>query len=216
MSISLLCRLLESSNNSENSEEVFSDARQSYSGPNSPIPTTRVEKVDDVPSHGEVPGTDAYNMRTQDAVPDELEIVPDGLGSESVSRGGSENPSLSPGGTPIPKTVVEKVDPTSPSHGEVPGTTAHEIRKADAVPDLVLQKPDVDVASQSSQTQGFHENVPIPATVVTRVDSEPAHGEIPGTDAYNMRTEDAKPDAILELGDVPGKSRLSGFCPASD
>ena len=39
-----------------------------------PIPTTRVERVDDEPSHGEVPGTAAHDIRSQDAVADEMVV----------------------------------------------------------------------------------------------------------------------------------------------
>lgn len=45
-----------------------------------------------------------------------------------------------PGGTPIPKTVVERVD-NKPAHGEVEGTLAKEMRSADAEPDEVRQAP---------------------------------------------------------------------------
>lgn len=48
-----------------------------------------------------------------------------------------------PGGLPIPKTVVEKVEPDHPSHGEVPGTEAYEIRTQDATPDEVRTAPDI-------------------------------------------------------------------------
>ena len=76
-------------------------------------------------------------MRIQDAVPDELEIVPDGKGSRRGSAQLEPDRTATPGGTPIPRTVVEKIDPESPSHGDVPGTPAHAIRKADAVPDII-------------------------------------------------------------------------------
>jgi len=132
------------------SDEHFSDASEGHNkhanrAPNpgdvSPIPITRVERVDVEPSYGEVPGTDAYKMRVQDAVPDEVEVVPEGNRSRSTSRvSGTERP-LTPGGTPIPKTVVEKVDPAEPSHGDVPGTHAYEVRAADAVPDVVVKVP---------------------------------------------------------------------------
>jgi hypothetical protein len=100
-----------------------------------------VERVDDEPSYGEVPGTDAYNKRTQDAVPDEVEIVPEGQRSRSTSRVSMSDRPYTPGGTQIPKTVVEKIDPDAPSHGDVPGTLAHELRAADAIPDIVLKAP---------------------------------------------------------------------------
>ncbi|MCJ1396434.1 hypothetical protein MMC18_009324 [Xylographa bjoerkii] len=108
------------------------------------------------------------------------------------------------GGSSIPMTVVEKVDPLSPSHGDVPGTAAHAMRSADAVPDAILQAPSpgqsFPTISPGASTPTI---VPIPRTVVTRVDSTPSHGEVPGTDAYNIRTKDAKPDSIEKKGDVP-------------
>lgn len=107
----------------------------------SPIPITRVERVDDTPAHGEVPGTEAYNKRTQDAVPDEVEIVPEGMRSRSASRVSVSDRPITPGGTPIPKTVVEKIDPDEPSYGDVPGTEAHQQRLADAEPDVVIKAP---------------------------------------------------------------------------
>ncbi|KXL46234.1 hypothetical protein M433DRAFT_155214 [Acidomyces richmondensis BFW] len=103
------------------------------STPSTPI--TRVERVDSQPAYGEVPGTAAYAMRTQDAVPDEIEVVPDGQHSRNRSRANSVRPST-PGGTPIPRTVVEKVD-DRPAYGEVEGTLARDMRMADALPDEV-------------------------------------------------------------------------------
>lgn len=135
---------------SSESDEHFSDASEGRrlppdqagrSGANSPIPITRVERVDDQPSYGEVPGTEAYKKRTQDAVPDEVEVVPEGARSRSASRLRPEDRPITPGGTPIPMTVVEKVDPEEPSHGDIPGTVAHKIRAADAVPDVILKAP---------------------------------------------------------------------------
>lgn len=97
--------------------------------------------MDDQPSYGEVPGTDAYSKRAQDAVPDEVEVVPEGSRSRSASRVSLSDRPYTPGGTQIPKTVVEKVDPDAPSYGDVPGTEAFELRAADAVPDVVLKAP---------------------------------------------------------------------------
>lgn len=131
------------------SDEHFSDAtegntslRSDREEATSPIPVTRVERVDNEPSHGEVPGTEAYNKRLQDAVPDEVEVVPEGQRSRSASRLSASDRPLTPGGTVIPKTVVEKIDPDQPSHGDVPGTHAFEVRAADAVPDVVLKAPE--------------------------------------------------------------------------
>ncbi|QSZ28620.1 hypothetical protein DSL72_003119 [Monilinia vaccinii-corymbosi] len=194
---------------SSDSEDHFSDAQSGLepSIETSPtVPTTRVEKVDDEPSYGEVPGTEAYNMRTEDAEPDQVAMLP---GYESTSQ--SRRPST-PGDLPIPTTVVEKIDPDTPSHGEVPGTPAYEKRKADAVPDLVLDSTpgrsrsstlNTTTRSRAGSTPG---DLPIPKTVVERVDPGPSHGEVPGTAAYELRKEDAQPDDIIDVVDVPESS----------
>lgn len=137
------------------SDDHFSSASEGDGNPNanrdsltSPIPTTRVERVDDAPAHGEVPGTPAYEQRTKDAVPDEVEVVPEGKRARSgtasrsralsqLSEGGGSRPST-PGGTPVPKTVVERVD-DKPAYGEVEGTAAREMRMADAAPDEMVK-----------------------------------------------------------------------------
>lgn len=121
-------------------DDSFEDAHDSHS--DAPIPITRVERTDSKPSHGEVPGTAAYNMREHDAVPDELEIVPEGTRSRKSSHVGSSNPP-----SPVPKLVIEKVDPEHPSHGEVPGTEAHAMRLADAEPDEVKVASDMATSS---------------------------------------------------------------------
>jgi len=84
-----------------------------------------------------VPGTDAYKKRTQDAVPDEVEVI---NRSRSASR---VSPADRPGvEIPIPKIVAMKIDPDTPAYGDVPGTEAYEKRRADAVPDMVIKSPD--------------------------------------------------------------------------
>ncbi len=188
-------------------DEHFSDASEGQqrtnsrpaspltSRPTSPIPRTRVERVDDEPRHGETPGSPAYEMRRQDAVPDELEIVPEGRLSKRNSSSNLE-PSLSPGGPPVPLTVVEKVDPASPSHGEVPGTAAYEKRQADAAPDIVLKASDSHTAPQSfspSQSAKAANPGSIPETVITRADSIPSRDEEPGTGANSSRAYNATP-----------------------
>jgi hypothetical protein len=163
-----------------------------------------VEKVGGEPGYGEVPGTSAYEMRKQDAVPDEVEIM-QGSGNR---RDVPERPTT-PGGRPIPTTVVEKVDPSTPSHGEVPGTDAHETRKADAVPDLVLKIPESGAESgivsrsrspsPTASTPGDH---PIPITKLSRVDTLPSHGKVPTTRAFDKRRDDAEPDIVEKSPDV--------------
>ena len=69
-------------------------------------------------------------------------------------------------------------------------------------------KSEVSLNSQDS---------PIPITVVTKVDSESSHGEIPGTDAYRIRQADAKPDLVEQVADAPSKSKFCYLFPlASD
>lgn len=145
MQIFSICCKLTIPADETSSDEHFSDASEGQVNRNeatSPIPITRVERVDDEPAHGEVPGTDAYKKRTQDAVPDEVEIVPDGQRSRSTSRVSINDRPLTPGGSAVPKTVVEKIDPDQPSHGDVPGTHAHELRRADAEPDVIIKAPE--------------------------------------------------------------------------
>lgn len=184
-------------------DEHFSDALENakrrnsrppspLSRPTSPIPRTRVERVDDEPRYGEQPGSPAFDMRRRDAVPDELEIVPEGRLSKRNSSSNLQPP-VSPGGTPVPLMVVEKVDPDTPSHGEVPGTAAYDKRQADAAPDVVLKASDSNKwpepfppQSADSSTSGS-----IPETIVTRADSIPRLDEQPpstekGSRLYNI------------------------------
>ncbi|KAI5359369.1 hypothetical protein Slin14017_G102710 [Septoria linicola] len=159
---------------SNSSDDHFSSASEGDNGtpnpnnpPQSPIPITRVERVDDSAAHGEVPGTPAYSLRTQDAVPDEIEIVPEGRRSRSAtlqisgtrSRGNSAASTsstgsrpMTPGGTPIPRLVVERVD-NKPAHGEVEGTPAYEKRLADASPDEVRKASAAARSGENGQDQ---------------------------------------------------------------
>ncbi|KAG9241707.1 hypothetical protein BJ878DRAFT_557470 [Calycina marina] len=144
---------------SSDSDDHFSDAR---SGAETPIPITRVEKVDDEPSHGEVPGTEAYELRKGDAVPDEVEVIDDdteiAIKPDTIAPAAEGEEAIRPraGGTPgdlpIPITRVEKVN-DEPSHGDVPGTEAYKLRGADAKPDEVKEvgdAPGMDVPSSST------------------------------------------------------------------
>ncbi|KAK0657642.1 hypothetical protein B0T16DRAFT_340472 [Cercophora newfieldiana] len=121
------------------SEEHYSDAQSavSESHPTSPIPKTRVERVDDKPAYGEVPGTEAYQKREEDAAPDEIAYVPDPTSAAETAPGAEQDGTPpTPGGQPIPKTVVEE----SP---DVEGSVTHpEIEKrhgSDPHPDVVLK-----------------------------------------------------------------------------
>ena len=114
---------------------------------------------------------------------------------------------------------VERVD-DQPAHGEVPGTDAYNKRLLDAVPDEMEVVPDGQrsrsnttrsrsnttrsrAASNLSTGSGSHS--PIPRTVVERVDDKPAHGEVEGTAAREMRLADAEPDEIKLVSPSEGR-----------
>lgn len=130
----------ESSSDSEHFTDASEGGKPPRSGDASPIPITRVERVDDEPAYGEVPGTTAYSLRTQDAVPDEIEVVPEGQRSRSASRVSLADTDR-PKSPAVPKIVAEKLEPEKPSYGDVPGTAAYEMRKADAKPDEIVKSP---------------------------------------------------------------------------
>ncbi|KAK4251850.1 hypothetical protein C7999DRAFT_27530 [Corynascus novoguineensis] len=117
------------------SEEHYSDAQSKPTTPAraSPIPRTRVERVDDKPAYGEVPGTPAYRLREGDAAPDEIAIIPDASTSSEL-----EQPprSPTPGGYPVPKMVLEE---TPDAEGSVTHPENRQRRKSDAHPDLVVK-----------------------------------------------------------------------------
>lgn len=136
-------------------------------------------------------------MRMQDAVPDELEIIPDGEESKHAPGLALEDTSHNAAAIPIPKTVVQKVDPASPSHGEVPGTVAHAIRKADAVPDVIVQisDPDVNIPLETkSESSG-------PADWSTSSSDREESGE----EVSRMRKGNENYEALEDRSIVPGK-----------
>lgn len=197
---------------SDSDEEHFSDASEgnsrSRSRPESrasPVPRTRVEKVDDVPSHGDIPGTSAYEKRELDAVPDEVEVI---SRSRSPSTAGQPRRSVTPEGTRIPQTMVEKVDPDQPSYGDVPGTEAYEKRKADAVPDVVT-KTSESTGTSGTPTGSDEVNITptsVPGTLLSEVDTsqndETLHR---GPLAHCRRPSDTLPDTTETVSDPPGK-----------
>ena len=110
-----------------------------------PIPTTRVERVDDEPSHGEVPGTAAHDIRSQDAAADEMVVATED-GTKRSSRPGNDEQTAE-GRTPMPQVPITRVELVDgePSHGDVPGTAAHDIRKEDAIPDEMEVVPEASI-----------------------------------------------------------------------
>lgn len=120
--------------------------------------------------------------------------------------------------TVIPKTVVQKVSPASPSYGDIPGTASHLIRQADAVPDAIIQDPDpCETSSPDPNIPNILDKSSIPKTVVTKVDSIPSFGEVPGTAAFNKRKVDADPDEVEKTVDIHSKLKfILGNFSASD
>ncbi|KAF2427283.1 hypothetical protein EJ08DRAFT_721364 [Tothia fuscella] len=181
----------------DSSDDNFTDASEgqkapSRSGDHSPIPLTRVERVDDEPSYGEVPGTSAYKLREQDAVPDEIEVVPDGARSRSASRVNPhdlEDRPITPT-TDVPKIVAEKVEPEKPAYGDVPGTAAYELRKADARPDEVIRSPAAGEAPPNPWSARFE-----------RCNDKPASERLTGRKGSSTSEKN-----ILHEGDEDGES----------
>ncbi|KAL4781700.1 hypothetical protein BJX76DRAFT_334693 [Aspergillus varians] len=208
---------------SESDEEHFSDASEGNSRSRSrpasrascasPIPRTRVEKVDDTPSHGDVPGTSAYEKREQDAVPDEVEVISH---SRSPSTAGQRRRSLTPGGTRIPQTVVEKVDPHQPSYGDVPGTEAYDKRRADAVPDLVT-KTSESTGPSGSPTESSEVDTTatsVPGTLLSEVGTSQVEGTLQsGPHAHRRQQSDTLPDATEIVSDSPDLAPQSNSPP---
>jgi hypothetical protein len=166
-------------------------------------------------AHDGVMSPDSSTKRN--AATDNLAVIAEGSQNEIATRIKGQN--LDPGihATSIPMTVVEKIDPAEPSHGDVPGTAAHEKRKADAVPDAILRAPSPgEPPITRSPDSNSPSAVPIPKTVVTKVDLEPRHGEVLGTKAAELRTEDATPDEVEEKGDIQGRHDPRRWLPSSD
>lgn len=108
----------------------------------SPVPVTRVERVDDEPANGEVPGTDAHEARKGDAQPDEIAVVPD-QESRPASSAASED---------VPATVVEEAPGSTAPHSE----EFQSKRQADATPDKVIDaEGDVKVDSSPDGHSGM-------------------------------------------------------------
>ena len=75
------------------------------------------------------------------------------------------------------------------------------IRQADAVPDVILQVLDSQPETTSVPgAQNDLEDVSIPTTVLTKVDTEPSYGQMSGKKAHEVRKEDAVPDVVEKAG----------------
>lgn len=151
----------------------------------SPIPITRVERVDHEASYGEVPGTDAYEMRAEDARPDEVAFIDDEKKTESP---GVMSPAT-PGGQPIPKTVLEEVPP-SPVLGGLSRSSTHKHKRhmSDAMPDLVLQVEDHGDVTPPAKS---------PATLTPQASISAAHGHS-STDPTGKHSFSDFPSTIVD------------------
>ncbi|EQL37068.1 hypothetical protein, variant [Blastomyces dermatitidis ATCC 26199] len=196
----------------ESEEEHFSDASEGIapslrSRTPSPIPRTRVEKIDNSPSYGEVPGSPAYETRRLDAVPDEIEILGNGPPSRPGSRA-STRATLDP--KMVPRTIVEKIDPSSPSYGEEPGTRAYESHKADSAPDMIFkiqeQSSQPCITSPDQPQNSSTEGSPVPETMLCRVESPGEHDLRRSFTAHRRGPSDSLPDVIQTVPDVPDPS----------
>ena len=148
-------------------------------------------------------------MRMQDAVPDELEIIPDGEGSKHTSGTASQNSSQGGAFIPIPKTVVQKVDPISPGHGEAPGKSVRSTHRSDAVPDVIVQVNDPDTTSASElRSQNISPSIPVLETGTAR--SAPVSSEKKGIgEGAGSNSSGVNGDLDSEKSEAQSKSR---FC----
>ncbi|KAK2846417.1 hypothetical protein FQN49_005741 [Arthroderma sp. PD_2] len=205
-----------SDHNPESDDEHFSDATEGQASTSrqpsrsqSPVPRTRVEKLDSSPRHGEMPGSPAYQQRLADAVPDEIDIVGEEKDNIQHTSASPERP-LTPGGTPIPITIVEKVDPSSPAYGEEPGTQAYESRKADFPPDRIFKLGDPRANPQlvmpENELEDATSDSDLPETLLSRVESLPKDGVKPQFTAHRRKPSDTAPDAEEIVLEVPGQS----------
>lgn len=134
-------------------EDHYSDAisgSASPKAPASPIPRTRVERVDDKPAYGEVPGTQAYAMREGDAKPDEFAIIPDPDAKLTAEDHDERRPST-PGGRPIPKTVVEE---TPDSAGAVTHPEVEAKHRVDSPPDVLVKADGQKIENEKDGDNG--------------------------------------------------------------
>ncbi|KAH8838993.1 hypothetical protein MCOR01_008234 [Pyricularia oryzae] len=152
------------------SDDHFSDAQSapSEAGSESPkLPKTRVEKVDNEPSFGEVPGTEAYQKRASDAEPDEIAVASDsssaiaGPEDRKQDDASSEKPQ-------VPLTVVEEI---VDSAGSITHSGTHY--ESDAVPDRVVK---VD-GSESDEAKSSSKDGAIDTPVAASLPSPPAEPE---------------------------------------
>lgn len=108
-----------------------------------------VEKLDsDSPSYGEVPGTEAYEKRQADAVPDVVKKTNDSDDAQPPSSTDHASPQTNSSGQSIPETKVTRVDslPAGEDMEDQPSRPrAHRRSPSDAIPDVVETVPDTAI-----------------------------------------------------------------------
>ncbi|MBE3045690.1 hypothetical protein IMZ48_24715 [Candidatus Bathyarchaeota archaeon] len=120
--------------------------------PSSPVtvPITRVEKIDDEPSYGEVLGTEAHRKREEDAIPDVIALdpsaMPAGLGPDSPTS------DLYLESHTAPQTVVSECPGSTGPHSEEFKERIEEAHRKDATPDVVMQVDDAAEGSDKGVT----------------------------------------------------------------
>ena len=123
---------------------------------------------------------------------------------------GNPDRPLSSSGGATPRTVVEKVDPELPSHGDVPGTPAYDARTADTPPDLILKATESHKISEVEPSHDEHDgegDTPVPETLLSRVDSLPTREAGNSVAAHKRTQSDALPDSEERIEDTSGKTR---------
>jgi hypothetical protein len=160
-------------------DDHFSDASEgrskgTLSGNRSPVAPTQIGTGKSSTSVSETQGIDVRSKRAADTTTDEVEVISergvDEPGASDVER------SLTPGGQPIPRTMVEKIDPSSPRHHEMSGMRAYEVQQAS--------------------------DLSIPITRASKLDPAPNHDGIPRADAHELQSADMDPDVTERKGET--------------
>ncbi|EPE03949.1 hypothetical protein F503_04797 [Ophiostoma piceae UAMH 11346] len=185
------------------SEDHFSDAQSvpAESSRASPIPKTRVEKVDNEPSYGEVPGTEAYRLREGDAEPDEIAVIQDSNQNDKESDAASTLPKPH-----VPTTVLEEAPDAEGA--KTPDGKKHE---ADPVPDLVVK------ADGTLEISGTETTTSEPYSAGTAADDTDEEDENGGDNEDDTQAEDAQnEEADEDFGDDFDEFEEGGDADADD
>ncbi|KAJ5287700.1 hypothetical protein N7478_003386 [Penicillium angulare] len=141
--------------------------------------------------------------RVEDASPDEIEVVPEGEQSKDQPVAPSQDGATRPNGSPIPQTIVEKVDSDEPSFGEVPGTDAYDKRQADATPDIVkdISDPQNDIDAPASDDDSPMETMPIEENISSSPQAQTFEPSDLDLDVVETTNNDTEPTAQYDAGE---------------